>query len=312
MNLYRAMAARSQQPQHLLVGPWGHLPWGRKLGAIDYGMEAQNPIDEIQVRWFDRWLKGIDTGLLSEAPISLFEMGSNCWREFDCLPTAEVTYYLASDGLASIRENSGMLWQYEAETESPPREVTETDLSAVINEFGNAIDYLVHDPWRPVPALGGHAIFPSGSFERSHLDGRSDVLTYTSAPLVSNLHLADAMSLEVYCASENPSFDLCAVLSVVDAMGRVYNFTQGYIRVTSRDSNPNLIQIPLQPTCMQLEAGQSLRLSLSAACFPAYPVNSGSGQLPHESRQIDGEIITVVVHYGKAYPSKLKLGKAAS
>ena len=308
MNLYRTMTSQCQQPQHLLVAPWAHLPWGRKLGAVDYGMEAQNPIDEIQIRWFDHWLKNIDTGLLKEAPISLFEMGSNSWQEFETLPDKQTTYYLASDGLASMREDSGMLWQEETATELSACELLETNLSEVVTEFDNSTDVLVHDPWRPVPALGGHATFPSGSFERSHLDCRSDVLTYTSAPLESDLHLVGAITLEVYCTSENSSFDLCAVLSTVTD-NKVYNFTQGYIRVQAID-NVRVVAIAFQPTCMCIKAGESLRLSLSPACYPAYPVNSGTRKLPHESRQIDNQIITIKIHSGADRPSKLMINTA--
>ncbi|MEL6930664.1 MAG: CocE/NonD family hydrolase, partial [Cyanobacteria bacterium J06600_6] len=272
MSLYRAMVEQCQQPQHLLAAPWAHLPWGRKLGAINYGMDAQNPIDKIQIRWFDHWLKDIDTGLLAETPISLFEMGSNSWREFEQLPDKLVTYYLASDGLASMREDSGILWREETKAELTPGEL--------VTEFDNSSDFLIHDPWRPVPALGGHATFPSGSFERSHLDCRFDVLTYTSEPLEADLHLVGAITLGVYCKSANPSFDLCVILSTVSPDNKVYNFTQGYARVQAINTDLNLIQVPLQPTCMCIKAGASLRLSLSAACYPAYPVNSGDGKLP--------------------------------
>ena len=191
-------------------------------------MEAQNPIDEIQIRWFDHWLKDLDTGLLEEASISLFEMGSNNWLKFDSLPTAETIYYLASDGLAGVREDSGMLWRYEDVVDPGLQELIATNPDTVITEFDNHTDILVHDPWRPVPALGGHAIFPSGSFERSHLDCRLDVITYTSRPLLSDLHLIGAIILEVYCRTESPSFDLCAILSTVSPEDTVHNFTQGY------------------------------------------------------------------------------------
>ncbi len=312
LNLYQAMAAKGKQPQHLLIGPWAHLPWGRKLGAIDYGIQAQNPIDEIQIRWFDHWLKGKDTGLLEESPISLFEMGSNQWREFDHFPNSLKIYYLASDGLASMREDSGMLWEYEeAVTESTSLSgLLETNLSEQVTEFTNNTDILVHDPWRPVPALGGHASFPSGSFERSGLDCRSDILTYTSAPLEADLHIAGAITVEIYCTIEHPSFDLCAVLSTVHADGRVFNFTQGYLRVTSCARDTNIVSIPLQATCMFINQAQSIRLSLSAACFPAYPVNPGTGKLPHESRLIDMQIITLSIHSGVDYPSQIKLSVA--
>jgi hypothetical protein len=308
LNLYQAMTAKSKYPQHLLVGAWAHLPWGRKLGAIDYGVEAQNPIDEIQIRWFDHFLKGKDTGLLTESPISLFEMGSNHWREFDEFPQNQKIYYLASDGLASIREDSGMLWEYAEEINMEavsPQGLITTDLTEAIAEFDNYIDILVHDPWRPVPALGGHAIFPGGSFERSSLDCRSDILTYTSAPLASELHLAGEITVEVYCTTEHSSFDLCAVLSTVHPDGQVFNFTQGYIRVSTTNQNTQLVKIPLQATCMCIAPGYSLRLSLSAACFPAYPVNPGTGKLPHESRLLDMEIITLSIHSGVDYLSRL-------
>lgn len=307
LNLYQAIAAKSIQPQHLIVGPWAHLPWGRKLGAVDYGVAAQNPLDEIQLRWFDHFLKGKDTGILSESPISLFEMGSNQWREFDDFPQQQhQTYYLASDGLASMREDSGMLWEYESEESDilSPDNLLKTDLSEQIVDFDNTIDTLVHDPWRPVPALGGHATFPGGSFDRSSLDCRSDLLTYTSAPLATKLHLAGDVVVEIYCDTEAPSFDLCAVLSTVHPDGKVFNFTQGYIRV---DTLTESIKIPLQPTCIKIEENHRIRLSLSAACFPAYPVNAGTGKLPHKTRLIDMQIITLNIKSGEDYPSQIKL-----
>ena len=310
LNLYQAMNAQCKQPQHLLIGPWAHLPWGRKLGAIDYGVEAQNPIDEIQIRWFDHFLKDIDTGLLEEDPICLFEMGSDRWIELQSWESKQQVYYLASDGLASIREDSGMLWQYESEDnlESiPPRELLERDLTEVVTEFDNNTDILVHDPWRPIPALGGHATFPSGSFDRSTLDCRSDILTYTSAPLESDLHILGEVSLEVYCSSSKPSFDLCGVLSLVQPDGKVFNFTQGYIIVDSDATKIKAIAFPFQSTCMCIKAGNSLRLSLSASCFPAYPVNPGTGKLPHESRLMEMQIITLSIYSGADYPSKINL-----
>ncbi|EAW33461.1 CocE/NonD family hydrolase, partial [Lyngbya sp. PCC 8106] len=71
LNFYQERVNQSQHPQHLIIGPWAHLPWGRKVGVIDYGIEANNPIDELQIRWFDYFLKGIDTGILEESPIAL-------------------------------------------------------------------------------------------------------------------------------------------------------------------------------------------------------------------------------------------------
>lgn len=288
LHLYRDLAARSAFPQHLVIGPWAHLPWGRKLGAIDYGPEANSPIDPLQIRWFDHFLKGIDTGLLNEPSVRLFEMGSNQWRQFAAWPECEATsYYLATTGLASLSDRAGTLI-----ASAPPSPKTQ--------------DTFVHDPWRPVPALGGHSTIPAGSCDRSALDCRTDILTYTSDPLSKDLHLVGEVVVEVDCSADQPSFDLCAVLSEVKPNGSVYNLTQGYTRVKP-GQNTSPLSIPLQATCVCIRSGNSLRLSLSAACFPAYPVNPGTGQLPAQTRLIDPQIITVTVACGSDRPSRIEI-----
>jgi hypothetical protein len=307
LNLYREMASRSKYPQHLIVGAWGHLPWGRKLGQVDYGIEASSPVDDAQIRWFDQFLKGEDMDISNESPICLWEMGNNQWRYFDSFPEQKKNiFYLASNGLASIQEDGGMLWEYakEVEENSTLEEGNLCDSDLELEEFFNTTDILVHDPWRPVPALGGHAFIPGGSFDRSTLDTRTDILTYTSAPLEEDLLIAGEVLVQVYCTSDAPSFDLCAVLSEVLPDGKVFNFTQGYIQINS----PKLpITIPLQATCICIAQGNCLRLSLSGACFPAYPVNSGTGKLPGTTRLIEAQIITISVMSGADYPSNIKL-----
>jgi uncharacterized protein len=297
LKCYKDMAMRSQ-PQHLVIGPWGHLPWSRKVGAIDYGPEANSPIDRLQLRWFDHFLKDIDTGLLEQPPIRLFEMGRNQWRSFTQFPTHPQPYYLETTGLAAMDDRQGTL------TQSPP------------SADQPAADTLVHDPWRPVPSLGGHAAFPPGPFDRSPIDSRSDVLTYTSAPLQTDLRLAGDISVALYCAADAPSFDLCAVLSEVKPDGSVYNFSQGYLHIRQRELTPETASCPqattpylltLQPTCICLPSGSALRLSLSAACFPAYAVNSGNGSRSGSGELLDARMITVSVHSAGDRPSHVQL-----
>jgi putative CocE/NonD family hydrolase len=294
LHLYQAMAGRSQFPQHLIIGPWGHLPWGRKVGAVDYGEEAVSPVDIIQVKWFDYFLKGQATDIDQEPPVRLFEMGSDRWRYFEEFPrqTPQV-YYLHSGGLASIREDDGRL--------------TETIPLATVSSPTE--DILVHDPWRPVPAWGGQGAIPAGSFDRSPLDCRSDILTYTSLPLLEDWHLAGEIGLEIYCLADVPSFDLCGVLSVVYPDGKVYNFSQGYKRIDREESQELPLKFPLQATCIRIEKGNRLRLSLSAACFPAYPVNPGTGKLPTEAKAIEAKIITLKIKSGSQQPSQVIVNK---
>nr|WP_228035317.1 CocE/NonD family hydrolase [Oculatella sp. LEGE 06141] len=286
LRLYREMAARSACSHHLIIGPWAHLPWGRKVGAVDYGDAANTPIDRLQIRWFDQFLKGLDTGLLNAAPVNLFEMGSNRWRTFNTFPASSPqAYFLATTGLASMSTSEGTL------TLSPSTSHHDT---------------FIHDPWRPVPSLGGHASMPSGSFDRSSLDCRSDLVTYTSAPLNEDLHLAGEVIAELYCTADAPSFDLCAVLSEVKPNGSVYNVTQGYQRIDST-SEPEPLRLRLQPICICIANGNALRLSISAACFPAYAVNPGTGTHAGNSRLVEAQVIALTLRCGEQSPSHLVL-----
>jgi len=52
---------------------------------------------DVVLRWYDHWLKGLDTGIMKEPPIKLFLMGANRWRyenEWPIARTQRTEYYL--------------------------------------------------------------------------------------------------------------------------------------------------------------------------------------------------------------------------
>ncbi|MBE9113536.1 CocE/NonD family hydrolase [Nodosilinea sp. LEGE 07298] len=295
LRLYQQMVAQNNAPQALWIGPWGHLPWGRRVGAIDFGPEADSPIDRLQIRWFDRFLKGQPAAASPTQPIQLFVMGVNQWQGRDRWPTDPgQPFYLTSTGLAGLRGDDGSL--------TP-------DLSQV-EHLAQPQDVIVHDPWRPVPSLGGHCGLPSGPFDRAAIDSRTDVLTYTTDSLPEDLTLIGTPTALLYCQADAPSFDLSVVLSEVHTDGRVMNLTQGHCRVdhpNPSDLKPQAVTLPLQPTASTLAAGHRLRLSVAAACFPAYAVNSGTGAGYGDCPQIDHRVITLTVAHGAHYPSCIQL-----
>ncbi len=286
-NFYQQISQKSQFQQTLIIGAWAHLPWGNTLGDRYYTSLANNCINEIQIAWFNKYLKSIESEELPDNNINLFEMNSNKWislNSFDGIKFSEL--YLKSTGLANIRDDDGKLKL------AKPEKNTDSE------------DILVHDFWRPVPSLGGHSVIPAGSFERSELDNRSDIITYTSDFLTEDLYLLGELELEIYASADSPTFDLSAVVSQVFPDGKVYNFTQGYIRVKQHNlSQP--IKFKLQPTCIKIDKDTAIGLSLSASNFPAYTVNSGNVESQIEHLNLSNRTITLSIFSGSEYPSKL-------
>jgi hypothetical protein len=133
----------------VLIGPWPHnmsIPFK----SVSFGAQAALPIRRFQLQWFDHWLKGLDTPLLSEPPVQIFVMGSNVWRqerEWPPARTRQVRYYFSSNGHANSIYGDGSL-------ETSPR------ARAIPDQF-------IYDPTKPVPTMGGAVccnpvIFPWG------------------------------------------------------------------------------------------------------------------------------------------------------
>src|SRR5947208_15404250 len=64
------------------MGPWSHVNYTNVVGELDFGFAAQLAFMNLQTdltgltqRWFDYWLKGIDSGISKQPPIKLFIMG---------------------------------------------------------------------------------------------------------------------------------------------------------------------------------------------------------------------------------------------
>jgi uncharacterized protein len=66
-------------PTKMIVGPWDHLQAssGKEIAKAGYGT-----LGELQLRWFDHWLKGVDDPALdSDIPsLTYFDQGPDTWR----------------------------------------------------------------------------------------------------------------------------------------------------------------------------------------------------------------------------------------
>ncbi len=80
-----------------------HSVGHQESGDVDFGSEAANTTMDQQLRFFDYWLKGKNNGADKDAPVRVFVMGANVWRDAQDWPipgTRFTKFYLHSRGQA--------------------------------------------------------------------------------------------------------------------------------------------------------------------------------------------------------------------
>ena len=269
----------------LVIGPWTHGHVTNPIGELNFGfgssaafIDLQIDFTSLQVRWFDHWLKGIDTGMLKEAPIKLFVMGANAWRDEQEWPLARAVntrYYLHSNGGANSLHGNGYLT-----TDLPDRDESASD----------KYDY---DPNNPVITRGGALLlspeYPPGPFDQQPTESREDVLVYTSGELKEDLEVTGPIKVHLWAVSSAPDTDFVARLVDVHDDGYAQNLTDGIIRARyrhfERGETPSLIEpgkayeyeIDLWATSNVFKAGHRIRLEVTSSNFPRWDRNPNTG-----------------------------------
>jgi len=257
----------------IVVGPWAHAAFAGNVGELDFGFRASSILLDLREdltalhrRWFDARLKGIRNGIDDEAPVKLFVMGRNRWRDEDAWPLARAKserWHLNGGGALSPR----------------PPERAEPSVFTL-------------DPDDPVPTHGGSLLMPGkyirGPREQAAIEARPDVLTFTSEPLDAELEVTGRVRFNAWVATETVDSDVVARLCDVWPDGSSYNVVDGIQRLRFRaglydpkpmtPGEPVEVSVDLWSTSHVFGAGHRLRLQVCASDFPRYDRCPGSGE----------------------------------
>ena len=267
-------AARAHQKA--IVGPWVHkLSELTHSGLVDYGKASVLDLDEIERRWFDRWLKGKDNGAEADAPLRIFVMGVNEWRDEHEWPLARTSftpYYFHSGGSANSLQGDGKL-SFDAPAKESP-------------------DRYAYDPAFPTPTRGGGnccnpEIVDWGAFDQRPVEYRSDVLVYTSDPLEEDLEITGPVEVKLFASTDARDTDFTAKLVDVGPDGYAVNVSDGIIRGRYRESReyqkllePGTVYeftIEMGPTSNVFLKGHRIRVDIASSDFPRFDRNPNTG-----------------------------------
>lgn len=292
--------------QHLIMGPWTHGGLFTNLsGALTYPLNAVRDPTDFLLPWYDATLRG-DTSEIEDWPAArVYLMGAvgeagapgNEWVDLDQWPppVRPTQFYLsAAAGLAMRKPEPG-------------------DMT------------LVSDPSDPVPTLGGANLHPNlvvdgremgdGPQDQRPVEARTDVLSFTTGPLVEPLTVIGPVRARVWLVPDTRDLDLAVRLTDVYPDGRSMLVLDGIQRARMRCGDdteclltpgvPVEITVELWSTALVFNAGHSIRISVSGSNWPRFEVNPNNGaDLNIESTPV---VARPQLLFGGDHPSRVEL-----
>jgi uncharacterized protein len=209
--------------QRAIIGPWNH---GATQNASPYFSVNSQRVSLMYewLRFFDHYLKGIDTEIDSEKVLFYYTIGEERWKKTKVWPvvgTQSMRLYMAADN--SLSES--------APTSPAGADTYKVDYEASTGEKNR---------WRT--QLGGQVIYP----DRAEEDRR--LLTYTSQPLTADMEITGHPVINLYVASTHTDGAFFVYLEEIDETGKVTYLTEGQLRVihrkVSNDKPPYTTLVP--------------------------------------------------------------------
>ncbi len=215
------------------------------LGNGDHGFYGLPTVMAERLRWYDHWLKGEDTGVDGDAPVSVWfehrpvdgEWRAGWTRDFDDWPPPESeprTLHLTAEGrlrraAASTGKASGERhYIYPAGSEL----------------IGSAAEFAI------APASFGS-------------------LSYRSEPAATDITILGSPELVLYLSSERSDTDLMVALHDIDRDGRVQYLQRGFLRashaaklVTAEGGDAGVERNHQRPAPLRPESVYELRVEL--------------------------------------------------
>ena len=294
--------------QRLIIGPWDHLNQDgiyhdRQFGPDGNAMAAD--ITGEHIRFFDAHLRGRAGALDGTAPVRIFVMGIDQWRDEQDWPlpdTRYTAYYLHGAGCAHTAGGDGGL-----STQPPAAEASDT---------------YAYDPANPVPSLGGRIMLPvaingAGPADQRPVEDRGDVLCFSTPVLTEPVEVTGHVSLVLHVASSARDTDFTGKLVDVFPDGRAIYLTDGILRARYRDSltEPELLEpgqvyavtLDLSVTSNVFLPGHRIRLEVSSSNFPRYDRNTNTGGVISQDGAEQCVVATNTIIHGPDRLSRLIL-----
>ena len=260
IDLYKKSVEAGGKPE-IHIGPASHLEW--------WGETQQ-----LLLQFFNRHLQSSKYPVEEHHEPILWNQTNRRWQS-STNSTNPIKYWgLTSKGSACLDSNDGQL--------NPDCK-------------GDGFLQIVHDPWRPVPAIGGHLAPKPGIAERKAIDSRPDVAIFTSPQLTEDIQIEGIPSLNLNVEADQDGFDLCVALSIINQnQTKVLQISTGILRIRGPLARQRIRrEVHLQAILADLKKGERLRISIAGSSWPAIGINPGNNKHPCGASNVHCNVVTM-------------------
>jgi putative CocE/NonD family hydrolase len=262
----------------LIDGPWEHL----NGSSVD--------VDELELAWFDQWLKHEDTGIASTpTPLHYYDLGTGSWDE-------TTTYPFVGSQPQRLYLGNGTL------TEARPSGAGSGTDTLVWNGTGSPCSRPV-DQWSmgalSIPSAAAGVTAPCAGNDAPSAQDPATSVSFTSAPLARPERIAGPLAATLYASATTSDTEWAVEVEDVSPDGTATPLTEGallgslravdgplswkapgggfllpyhpYTRSSTAPVVPGALtryDIEIFPTFATIPAGHSIRVTISTADAP--------------------------------------------
>ena len=189
--------------------------------AAEWAALKMGTKDDIQLRWYDRWLKGKRNATDKLDPVNLYTMGVNKWQHLPRWPVPGTRYTRfhfngEKSGSAGSLNDGGLA------TDAPKRPGSDT---APLIPASSPCSRMSAQ-WT-AGAVQGDCETDNRSYEASSL-------TYSTKPLAQDIEVTGLITADLWAELTSTDATLVAVLSDVDPSGKSTQISAGFLLASHR------------------------------------------------------------------------------
>jgi len=299
-------AIEQQNPQNnnrIIMGPWTHGAWANssweKFGPLEFGQNVNDYYREKETAFFNFYLK--DKGQFNEAEATVFETGSNQWKQYSTWPpknASNIKFYFQGKGTLS---------------------------KAPSNANGDYTEY-TSDPNNPVPYTGVVKRDRNNEYmveDQRFLADRSDVISFLSTPLDQPTGVTGRLHADVFVSTSGSDLDL--IVKVIDVYPDTAKNMAGLQRMVRAEvfrgkfrnnyerpepfvpGKPEKVSFDLNEIAHLFAKGHRIMVQVQSSWFPIVDLNPQKfGKIPAADKS-DFQKATIRIYHDAQHPSSVTL-----